>query len=508
MNEESSQLKIGATLNYINMALGSLIPLLYTPVMLRILGQDEYGLYKLSGSITGYLGLLSLGIGSAIIRNLIKARTEGGHDMEQKVFSLFVMIYRIIGLVTIVVGMILVFNIDRWYGESIQPNQMVRMQTLVAIMVLHSSLSLMMGPYYSIIVAHERFVYAQSVGIIFTILGPALNLVALFFGYASIGLAVTSLLTTLLSQIIYRIYVMKSLQIHIMYRNLPWYLAKEILYFSFWIFLGELTSLLYNSTDNLLIGSRAELGTNAVAIYSIGCVMTSMIFSFTTGISSVLAPRVNKMCFEGASNSELTDFAIKVGRIQLLIVTLCISGFIALGVPFLELYAGEGYSSAYYVTLLTVIPLVPSLVQNVFLNVSMARFQHQFRSIVYLLIAVVNVVGTYLVLPSLGIVGAALITGIAGVIGRGFVMNWYYDKKMHLETTRFWKNLYKIFIMPALLAAVGLALLHNVEFSLIGLFVAIVIYAFLLCILQFAFFMDEYEKGLITKMFSKVKIIK
>ena len=74
MKQEKSQLKIGIILNYVNMILGNLIPIFYTPVMLRLLGQSEYGLYKLSGSVTSYLGLISLGIGSAMTRYLIKVR--------------------------------------------------------------------------------------------------------------------------------------------------------------------------------------------------------------------------------------------------------------------------------------------------------------------------------------------------------------------------------------------------------------------------------------------------
>ena len=76
MNEEKPQLKVGLLLNYLNLLLSSFIPLLYTPIMLRILGQEEYGLYKLSGSITSYLSLIAFGLGAAITRYLIKARIE------------------------------------------------------------------------------------------------------------------------------------------------------------------------------------------------------------------------------------------------------------------------------------------------------------------------------------------------------------------------------------------------------------------------------------------------
>ena len=58
MAQEKSQLKIGIVLNYVNMILGNLIPIFYTPIMLTLLGQSEYGLYKLASSVTSYLSLI------------------------------------------------------------------------------------------------------------------------------------------------------------------------------------------------------------------------------------------------------------------------------------------------------------------------------------------------------------------------------------------------------------------------------------------------------------------
>lgn len=94
MKQPKSQLKTGIILNYINMGLGNLIPIFYTPIMLSLLGQNEYGLYKLSSGITSYLSLISMGIGSAVTRYLIKARIENGQEEEERVLGLFMVIFQ------------------------------------------------------------------------------------------------------------------------------------------------------------------------------------------------------------------------------------------------------------------------------------------------------------------------------------------------------------------------------------------------------------------------------
>lgn len=56
-----NQLKIGAVLSYISIFLTNIIALLYTPYLLRMLGQSEYGLYSLVASVIAYLTVLDLG---------------------------------------------------------------------------------------------------------------------------------------------------------------------------------------------------------------------------------------------------------------------------------------------------------------------------------------------------------------------------------------------------------------------------------------------------------------
>lgn len=52
-----NQKKVGVLLSYVNLAISTIIPFFYTPIMLAILGQSEYGLYSLSNSVISYLSL-------------------------------------------------------------------------------------------------------------------------------------------------------------------------------------------------------------------------------------------------------------------------------------------------------------------------------------------------------------------------------------------------------------------------------------------------------------------
>lgn len=61
-----SQRKAGVILSYVSEIIRILSALLYTPIMLRLLGQSEYGLYQLIHSVVAYLGVLSLGFTASV----------------------------------------------------------------------------------------------------------------------------------------------------------------------------------------------------------------------------------------------------------------------------------------------------------------------------------------------------------------------------------------------------------------------------------------------------------
>lgn len=511
MKNKVNQVRAGAVMSYINMAIGSLIPMFYTPIMLSLLGQDEYGLYKLASTVTSYLSLISFGLGSALVRYYTKYRAAGDKEGEENMFGLFTIIFSIISAVTVIAGIVIACCIDIIYGKSIQGlssfgmSKIAEMRILIIILSVQTALNFFASPYTSIVTSHEKFVFLQITNIITTVIIPIINIVVLYFGFASIGLVVSSFIITLITQIIYFIYVRKNIGLRPRYNNLPKNLIKEILAFSMWIFIMNIIDKLYNSTDTLIIGYIPALSTIGVAVYSIGVTFQTMICNFSSGLTSVITPKINMMVFGDSSSSELTDTMIRIGRLQCYIVSLIASGFITFGQQFINLWVGQGYSEAYWVALSVTIPACIPLVQNVALNIIIAQNKLKFRTAVFAGIAVANVFGTILCVNQFGIVGAAIVTGAAYVMGQGFLMNWYYWKKIKLDIPRFWKNIGPMFIFPAVLSVVSIFALKYISInSWFMLFVLIIIYTLIFILFNWFFVMNQYEKDIFIKPVKRI----
>ena len=91
-----NQLKIGAILSYIILGLELIVGLVYTPMLTKLLGQAEYGLYSLVSSVISYLTVLDMGFGSSIVVYTSRYRAKNQKDEEKKLHGMFFIIYLII----------------------------------------------------------------------------------------------------------------------------------------------------------------------------------------------------------------------------------------------------------------------------------------------------------------------------------------------------------------------------------------------------------------------------
>ena len=500
--DSSKQIKLGMILSYINLGIGNLIPFFYTPIMLELLGQSEYGLYKIAGSTTSYLSLMAFGIGSAVSRFIIKARTQEGKDAEERMFGLFNLLFQAIALLTLIVGGLITWKLDLIYGASLTVAELSRMRVLVGLMVINTAVNLSATSYHSVVFSHERFLFIHSVNILSTIGAPVLNLVILFMGYRSVGMAVVSLTLNVLVRLMYLAYVRRALDIRPRYKGMPTGAIREIFAFSFWVFVSNIVGQIYSATDTVIIGAIPRLATVGAAVYSIGNTFTNIMFSLAQITPSLFAPKVNQMVFSGCNNQQLTDLVIKVGRMQGFVVALVCSGFIAFGMSFITCYVGTGYEESYWVAVLVMIPNCIPLVQSVVHSILQAKNMHQFRSKVYLAVALLNIVGTLLLVQKFGVVGAAIPTGVSYLLGHGLIMNWYYWKKVKLDIPRFWKEMLPIFGIAAALCAATVILSNWVDlYSWIRLGIGILCYTTVYALCIWAAVMNEEEKTFLRNSF-------
>lgn len=492
---KKDQLKAGAALSLVSLLISNLIPFIYTPIMLRMLGQAEYGLYGIASSFMGYINLLNFGISGTIVRYITKYRAAGDKAGEERMFGLFIKIYSVIAALIMAAGITLAFNIG-FYDRSLSSSELDILRKLVLLMTMNTALFLPLSPFGAIVTAHERFVFSKLTNMAFTLAAPIVNLILLYLGYGSVGLASVSVLFNTATYLIFIPYVFKKLGIRPRFSGAEKGILREILGFSAFVFFAQIVDMLYWSTDKLVIGWA--IGTVGTAVYNVGASFNAYITSLSTAISGVLLPRVTTMAINNAPKEEFTNLFIKIGRLQFIIISMVISAFVAFGRQFIALWAGPGYETAYYVALLTMIPVTVPLIQNTGLNILYATNRHKFRSIVYACIAAVNAVLTFWWVEDFGIIGAAVATCLAYVTGNILIINWYYHKKIGINIPLFWLNILK---MSPVMIIMGTGWWFLLEWIGLGSWLMFLImggaYVLIYAVLAYFFMMNSYERSLL-----------
>lgn len=492
----NNQLKGGALLSYASMGLGYIVSILYTPVMIRILGQSEYGLYNLVGSVVAYLGILNFGFGSAYLRYYSRFKVNDKDEDIAKLNGIFFVIFIIIGLGSLLVGMLLIFNSDWLLGSNLTLKELKTAKYLMLIMVINISLSFPGIVFNSYIVSNEKFIFQKIIQLIRIVVNPFLILPILFLGYGSIGLAIITSFINLIIIGLNITFCLKKMNMQFEYKKLDTPMMKEIVMFSSYIFINLIVNEINWNVDKLILG-RIK-GTSSVAIYGLASQLFIYYMTLSVTISSVFTPRINNMVAEKQTNQELTNLLIKVGRIQFIILGMFFTGFIFFGRQFIMFWVGDDYKDSYFIFIILSFSSTIPLFQNLGIDIQLAKNKHHFRAWLYLIIAIGNIIITIPLTKLYGGIGAALGTAVGQVIGNTILMNLYYHIKIGLDMKLFWKEILKL--MPSIAISLVLGILmgkvldisnaRNFIFSGIG-YTLIYIYS------MWLFGMNKFEKKLI-----------
>lgn len=498
-----NELRSGVYLSYINLLLGSIIPMFYTPVMLKLLGESEHGLYSLANSAASYLSLLSFGFGSTILRYLAKYRAENDKESVQRTFGFFLMLYSALAILVMVGGYIISENAELIFQKGLSIEEQEKIKILLLILAFNTALSFPTSVITSICLAFERYVFRRTMDIISTVAAPVVNIFVLYLGYASVGMVVSSTILQTLMLVPNIFYCIRVLDIKPTFEYMPRSLIKEMVGFSAYVFIGSIADMLFWATDKVILGMMVS--TAAVSVYQIGSTFNNMVMQLSTSISGVLTPKITGMVVKNASKETLTELFIRVGRIQFLIVALIVTGFTVFGQAFVLLWAGENYAESYWIAILTMFPLCIPLIQNTGLSIVVAQNKHKFRSIMYLIIAIINASSTYLVVPYLGGIGAALCSCISYLLGQGLIMNIYYYKVVGIDILQFWKNILKMSIFPICMMFVGLNVVRVIVINnWVVFFTGVIVYTVIYCFGMYILNMNDYEKNIIREPLKKI----
>lgn len=492
--------KIGVILTYANIFLNTAIMLFFTPFMLKILGQSEFGLFSLASSIIAYLAILDFGFGNALIvwtnKFLVKKDLKSQEILYGTIFSSYIFI----SFLAILIGLFLYTKIDLFFANSMNFDEINKLKIMCFVLIINLALSFIFNIYGAILNAYEKFFYIRSLAIIRTIISPICMIVLLLLGFRAIGLIVCITILNIFLFLANFIYYKKFINVKISIFKFDFSMLKIIVSYSFFIFLGIIVDQINWNFGQLVVGKF--LGSKQVAIFAIAILINSTFVMLSTAISGVFLPKISQMVANGADLKTLTDEMIKIGRIQAYIIYFIFFAFVLFGRDFIEIWAGKEYLDSYFLTLFIMFSLSIPLIQNLGLSILQAKNKYAFKVISTLIGSIFMIFLALYLVEIYGYFGVAFSIGFVFFVLNCFVMNFYYHKKIKLNMLKFWINifliLFPIFLLFLIYFFVIFAFeLKGLKFFVIGFCSFSILYFFI--IYNFSF--NDYEKSIFRRFF-------
>ena len=451
----SKQIKWGAILSYLSIAVNIVAGLIYTPWMIDQIGKADYGLYTLANSLIT-LFLVDFGLGSAISRYVSKYRAEGRQDKIDNFLGAVYKLYLIIDAVIFVVLLVIYFLIDTIYIK-LTPDELSKFKIVYLMAASFAVVNFPFVTFTGILNAYEKFIQLKLSDVVYRILLVGITVLALLLDYGLYSLVAVHAIVGLI-QIAYKFFVIKTnLPLKVNFKHNERKLYKEIFSFSFWVTISTLAGrLIFNITPSIL---GVVANSAAIAIFGIVTTLEGYSYLITGAINGVFMPKISRIYEEENAEKNIMPLFLGVGKFQYALNGLIVVGFSVIGQQFINLWMGPDYTDAYIGIVLVMIPGMFYNALQIANTTMVVQKRVNIQAFVNLATGLCNIALSFFLSARFGVIGACISICVAYFVRAG-ALHVIYQKLMHFDIPAFVKNCYLRLSVPILIT-VSLGFLMN-----------------------------------------------
>ena len=310
---------------YIQRFFAAGLSLITTPLLLKALGIEDYGLYALTIGFVGMLAVLNWSLSNATQRYTAFALGEGDYEKLKKVFSTAIVIHFLYGIVLFLV----IAGISYFFVENvlnIPDGKIVLAKNVLYVVAFISFVNILTIPFLGILMSQENFFSIAVIGIIESIF--KLIIAILLLQLASDRLIMYAILLLLVALISFSIYVFivkrKYKMVSISAKFYDKAQAKEMSSFLSWSLLGSLALTSRNEGIQVILNIFFSVVMNAA--YGIAMQVNAAMSIMSQGVLGSLGPQIiksagqkdyEKMIFLMRTMSKFAIFSVSLFAIPL-----------------------------------------------------------------------------------------------------------------------------------------------------------------------------------------------
>lgn len=498
----NKQLKVGALLSYLSIAVNIAAGLIYTPWMVRMIGKGDYGLYTLANSLIT-LFLVDFGLSSATARYLSKYRAEGRQDKIDNFLGVIYKLYLLIDAVILTVLIVVFFLIDRIYIK-LTPLELEKFKVVYLIAASFAVVNFPFVTFNGILNSYEKFIPLKLSDLIYRVLLVSMTVAALLLGQGLYALVAIHAVVGLIL-IVYKLAVIrKTIPLKINWSYSEKGLYRDIFGFSIWVTVASLAQrLIFNITPSVL---GITVGSGAIAVFGIVATIEGYTFTITTAINGMFMPKISRIYESKQEKNALMPLLLGVGKFQYCINGLIFAGFAVVGKRFIRLWMDSSYLDAYYGILLVVLPGLFFNALQIANTAMVVQNKVKLQAGINVAMGLVNILLAPILSHYIGVIGACASIFIAYIL-RVVLLIWVNKRVMGFDMKLFIRKCY-IASSPPIIVTIAVGLLLN-QFWKDGGWLTLGVKALFVTLIYgitaLLFVLNKEEKALLLRPFRRFK---
>ena len=444
------QITLGALLSYGAIAFNIISGLLYTPWMIKSIGDDQYALYTLALSVINIF-LLDFGIGSAVTKFLSNYYARHEYDQANMFMGIVYKVFFIISAVIAVCLTVFYFFIDSLYAK-LTVEELLVFKRLFIIVAAYSVFSFPFTTFNGSLMANERFIELKTCNLGQKILSVILIIFFLLLNLGVYALVLVHAISNAVFILIKYYFIKRRTKQKAQMKAWDKNTAKSLFGYSVWMTVMTIAHrCIFNIMPTVI---AAIVGSAEVTVFSLAATLEGYVFTFADAINGMFMPKISRILNSKNAENNLTVLMSKVGRFHVITLGLLFIGFLCIGKDFVNVWMGSKYSLVYVCALLLIFPSILYVPQQVAKTALLAKNIVKEQAFIYIAMAVVNLEISLVLLNLFGVVGAAISVCVSYLI-RTIGMNILYKMKLNIKLSSYFRYAYCKWLIAAVVTMIA-----------------------------------------------------
>lgn len=321
--------------NWTGLGANLVVMFFLSPFILHSIGITEYGIWQLLIVLTGYMGIMDLGIRASTGRYIILYLAKNDINKVDETIRTGLGIYSVLSGFILGAGFLLGIFFPEIF-EGIPKTYHRLIAVLFPVFAVNLWVSALRTVLSSLLAAYERFDLSNGSELIVLFLRTIITIIVLKMGLSLIGLTIAVIASNMAGLVVNIILCRK---IHENLRIWPLLLkkerVKELYNYGIGAFLLAVSAKVIGQTDLVVAGAFIDV--NSVAVYSVGAMLIYYSDSFTKKINRTLFPSLQKAVATQAFK-EVKFIMYRQTRIYLSVGILLYVGYFSFCQDFIKLW--------------------------------------------------------------------------------------------------------------------------------------------------------------------------